>query len=87
MGRADHYSPGDNNAICDSCGRKRKASTLKKTWDGFYVCPEHWEPRHPQDYVRNVSESHPVAINRPASEPTFTAEAAALPMPPNPFGV
>ena len=87
MGRADFYAPGDNNVICDSCGRKRKASAVRKTWDGFFVCPEHWEPRHPQDYVRNVPESTPVAINRPASEPTFTAEAAALPLPPTPLGV
>ncbi len=87
MGKADYYADGDNNAICDSCGRKRKASTLRKTWDGFYVCPEHWEPRHPQDYVRNVSPEAPVIINRPQTSPQFTVEAAALPMPPNPLGV
>jgi hypothetical protein len=84
MGQADFYVSGDNNAICDTCGRKRKASTLRKTWDGWYVCSEHWEPRHPQDYVRNVPESTPVAINRPATEPTFTAEAQSLQLPPNP---
>ena len=87
MGRADFYASGDNNVICDSCGRKRKASQVRKTWDGFFVCPEHWEPRHPQDYVRNVPESLPVAINRPAVDPTFTDDAIALPLPPNPLGV
>ena len=56
MGRADYYADGDHNAVCYECGRKRKASTLKRHWQGYWVCPEHWEPRHPQDFVRNVPD-------------------------------
>lgn len=53
MGRADHYyEEGGHNAVCFECGRKRKASQLKRHWQGYYVCPEHWEPRQPQDFVR-----------------------------------
>lgn len=52
MGRADYYKLGDYNAVCYECGRKFKASTLKLHWQGYYVCPEHWEPRQPQDFVR-----------------------------------
>lgn len=52
MGRADYLALGDWNAVCYECGRKRKASTLRKHWQGYYVCPEHWEPRQPQDFVR-----------------------------------
>ncbi len=87
MSYPPRYVPGDNNAICDQCGRSYKASTLKKTWDGFYVCTKHWEPRHPQDYVKNVIEDPTVAISRPRGEPIYTAEAQAMPMPPNPLGV
>lgn len=56
MGRADYLALGDWNAVCFECGRKRKASTLQRHWKGYYVCPEHWEPRQPQDFVRGIPE-------------------------------
>jgi len=71
-GRADFFALGDWNAVCYECGRKRKASTLRKHWQGYYVCPEHWEARQPQDFVRNV----PDVITAPWAQPpsdTFTA--------------
>jgi hypothetical protein len=52
MSRGWNYTPGDWWAICDSCGRKFKASQLKERWDGFMVCKEDWEPRHEQDFVQ-----------------------------------
>lgn len=55
-GRADHLELGSYNAVCYQCGRKRKALTLVKNWQGFYVCPEHNEPRQPQDFVRAVPD-------------------------------
>jgi hypothetical protein len=57
MGRADFLKLGSWNCCCDRCGRKRKGDELKKTWDGLWVCPEHWEPRHPQDFVQAVREN------------------------------
>ena len=57
MGQADYFAPGDWNSTCARCGCTRKASTLVKTWDGLYVCPEHWEPRHPQDFVKAVKDN------------------------------
>lgn len=64
-GRADYYDSGGWNAVCYECGRKRKASTLKRNWQGYYVCPEHWEPRQPQDFVRSV----PDVITPPWAQP------------------
>ena len=55
-GPADHLVVGDWNARCDRCGRKMKGSQLVKTWQGFWVCAEHWEPRQPQDFVRSIIE-------------------------------
>lgn len=55
-GRADFFEPGEWNVACYECGRKRKASYMKKHWQGYWVCPEHWEPRHPQDFVRAVKD-------------------------------
>lgn len=56
MGRADFLELGSWNAVCYQCGRKRKSSMLRKHWQGYYVCPEHWEMRQPQDFVRSVPD-------------------------------
>lgn len=55
-GRADYLALGDFNAACSMCGRKRKASMLVRNWQGLYRCPEHNEPRQPQDFARGVKE-------------------------------
>lgn len=55
-GRADYLDLGDWNAACSMCGRKRKASTLTRNWQGQWRCPEHDEPRQPQDFVRAVPD-------------------------------
>lgn len=82
MGRADFYATGDWNAICDECGRKYKASTLWKRWDGFMVCAAHWEPRHPQDFVRGVVDNQNVPWSRSKVETTlevaFSGAAIAI---------
>lgn len=57
IGRADFWAPGDWNTVCYECGRKRKASELRKHWQGYYVCPEHWEARQPQDFVRAIPDN------------------------------
>jgi len=72
-GRADHWAGGDWNAVCFECGRKRKASTLKKNWQGYYVCPEHWEPRQQQDFVRAVPDVITPPWAQPMPEDTFTS--------------
>jgi len=67
IGRADRVTLGDWNAVCFECGRKRKASTMKKNWQGYWVCPEHWEPRHPQDFVRALPDNQtPPWVQPPA---------------------
>lgn len=73
MGRADYYKEGDWNAVCADCGRKRKASELKKNWKGFYVCSEHWEPRHPQDFVRAMPEEQSPSWTQAPPADTFVA--------------
>lgn len=56
MSDSDYLSLGDWNAVCSMCGTKKKASTMVKNWQGMYRCPEHNEPRHPQDFVRAVPD-------------------------------
>jgi len=62
------YDKGDWNSICDVCGRKYKASLLKQRWDGLMCCPQDWEIRQPQDFVRGVPDPQLVPWVR--DEPT-----------------
>lgn len=55
-GKADYLELGDWNAQCYQCGRKFKASTMRRNWQGYWVCPPHWEARQPQDFVRGVPD-------------------------------
>lgn len=56
-GKADYLELGDWNATCYECGRKFKGSQLVRHWRGYWVCQAHWEPRHPQDFVRGVVDN------------------------------
>ncbi len=73
MGHADYYKRGDYNAICDRCGRKFKASQLRKTWDGLMVCSRDWEPRHPQDYVKSPNPETVPPWTRPQPTPIYAS--------------
>jgi len=68
MSYYSRYDKGDWDAICDVCGRKFKASRLKQRWDGLMCCPQDWEIRQPQDFVRGVPDPQLVPWVR--DEPT-----------------
>lgn len=52
---------GQYNAFCQSCGRKYKAHELRKRpEDGLMVCPDDWEPIHPQKYIKFKRDSKPL---------------------------
>lgn len=57
MGRADYLLLGDWNVQCYQCGFKDKASKMVRNWQGYYVHPEHNEPRQTQDFVRGVPDN------------------------------
>lgn len=65
------YKPGDWWAICDSCGRKFKASQLRKRWDGLMVCSEDWNPRQSLDFVRPNPDKITVPWTRPRPADVF----------------
>jgi hypothetical protein len=71
MGYKSRYDKGDWVALCDSCGRKFKATKLKRRWDGLMVCPEDWEPRQTQDYVRGRAEKQTPSWTRSEPDNTF----------------
>lgn len=66
-GYADYLELGDWNATCFECGRKGKASKMLKHWQGYYVHPEHYETRHPQDFVRSMPDHQTVEWSQPPS--------------------
>jgi hypothetical protein len=55
-GSADYFALGDFNAACSMCGRKAKASTMVRNWQGLYRHPWHDEPRQPQDFASGVKD-------------------------------
>ena len=67
-GRADHLDLGTWNAACSMCGRKRKANELVRNWQGMWRCPEHNEPRQPQDFVRAVPDVQTVPWAQPETD-------------------
>ena len=72
-----HYVPGDYNVICDRCGAKVKASQTAKEWNGLRVCRRHWEPRHPQDFVRGRADRQAVPDARPEGTDMFLTAAVS----------
>jgi len=65
MGQSDYLKLGDWNAQCFRCGATRKAGEMRKQWQGYWVCPEHWEARHPQDFVRGIPDIPSVPWSQP----------------------
>lgn len=64
------YARGDNAlGICERCSEKRLRKTL--VYDGQYpdllVCPDCWDPKHPQEYLPPVTD--PVTIYDPTGDP------------------
>jgi len=59
------YDSGQWNVYCDVCKRKIKAGEAKHRWDGFIVCPDDWEPRQPQDFVKAKIDKIMVPFSRP----------------------
>tara|TARA_A100001518_G_C1168074_1_gene20408 strand:- start:253 stop:582 length:330 start_codon:yes stop_codon:yes gene_type:complete len=35
-------------ALCDRCGQQYKYLQLRQEWNGFFTCPDCFEPKHPQ---------------------------------------
>lgn len=71
MSKGWDYKSGDWLVVCDSCSKKIKASKSKERWDGFRVCSECWEPRHPMDFIRARADKISVPFTRPQPEDQF----------------
>ena len=70
-GPNDYFANGDWNVECSMCGRKRKSSQVVKNWQGMWRCPEHNEPRHPQDFAKGSVDKMTVPFAQPPPAETF----------------
>jgi hypothetical protein len=71
MSKTWNYRSGDWWAICDVCAKKVKASKVKQRWDGLMVCPEDYEHRHPQDFIKVKQDNITVPWSRPRPQDIF----------------
>lgn len=71
MSYQPRYDKGDWKAVCDSCGRIFKASTLRKRWDGLMVCRDDYETRQPQDFVRGKADIQAPVWTKPETSDSF----------------
>lgn len=78
MSYIPRYDKGDWIALCDVCGRKYKASNLKKRWDGLMCCDHDWEIRQPQDFVRGIADTQIAPWLRSEPANSFIAVTQAL---------
>lgn len=69
--KKNYYISGEFNVTCDVCSRKIKAHEAKQRWDGFIVCPDDFENRHPQDFVKAQTDKITVPFTRPIPEYIF----------------
>jgi hypothetical protein len=50
------FDAGNHWVECDVCGFIIRSRDAKLTWDNKVVCPEDFETRHPQDFVRGRAD-------------------------------
>lgn len=70
-GAKDYRSDCRQNAICDVCGFKFKASELRLRWDNLRVCSDDMEQRHPQDLIKAKADRQATPWSRPQPELQF----------------
>lgn len=67
------FFSGQWNLTCDVCSKKIKTGQARKRWDGFIVCPDDYETRHPQDFVRARQDKISVPFTRPIPTLVFAS--------------
>lgn len=72
MSKTWTYRSGDWSVICDRCSKKIKASKAKHEWTGLIVCPNCFEHRHPQDFIKVRQDKITVPFQRPRPADVFT---------------
>ena len=69
--KKNYFLSGEWNLTCDVCSKKIKANEAKQRWDGFIVCPDDFEHRHSQDFVKAKTDKITVPFQRPRHMPEY----------------
>ena len=77
----NYFSSGQWNFYCDVCGRKLKSGEGRKRWDGYMVCSDDYETRHPQDFLRTKPDRQSVPWSRPKNPDQFVVMNYAYSLP------
>lgn len=73
----NRYASGKNSiAMCDRCGQRYKLKQLKKEIIklkeyNLLVCPECWDPDHPQLQLGMFPVDDPQAVRNPRNDTTY----------------
>lgn len=61
--------------MCDRCGQKKPYTEAQTDWQGFRVCMECFEPKHPQlKAARHVTDAQALFKPRPDKDDMGTVE-------------
>jgi hypothetical protein len=66
--------PGDYFVWCQRTGFKVPASEIMREWNGLLVWNRVYEPRHPQDFVRGVTDDQSIPFGNPKPENVFLGD-------------
>ncbi len=66
--RIRYASGARSKAHCDRCGQKYGYLELRPEWNGLRVCPECWEPKHPQLTPRTHTDAEALRHPRPDND-------------------
>lgn len=62
----------DHWVVCDVCGCDIRNTDARRRWDNLVTCPDDWEPRHEQDFVRGKADKiAPNGFIRPPTTDQF----------------
>lgn len=67
----NYFISGEWNITCDVCSKKIKAHQARQRWDGFIVCPDDFEHRHQQDFVKAKTDKITVPFIRSRHMPEY----------------
>lgn len=76
------FRPWDSNTICDVTGFRVKLSEVVRRWEGWYVIPEAWHVRQPQDFPVVPEKQHVYRHARKSD-----ADREDIPVIPPPFPI
>jgi hypothetical protein len=65
------YEKGGAWGMCPRCGFDKRLRTFRQEWNGLRVCPECYDPKHPQLSVRGKADDQSLPFASPEPAETY----------------